>query len=120
MGLKNVLNALADAPKVSVFDWERAASLISASGVLEAYAGIAGDWESTAAPIWEDGRVVLDAQAQVWTERAGMKPCLEIDGKRIECFKEMWSNDISYAEQKKIWPGNSAAILVPASRCPKP
>lgn len=120
MSLSNVVNIIVDAARVRVFDWDRAAALIKATGARTALAGIDKDWVSSSDSIFEDGRARADSACQAWTENPAMSPCLVLDGKRISCYKEMWAGDISLADRKAIWPGRSAEALPAPPKRPQP
>lgn len=120
MSLINAVNIIVDAARVRVFDWDRAAALIKATGAQTALAGIDKDWLSSSDSIFDDGRARVDSACQAWTENPNMSPCLELDGKRMPCFKEMWVSDITVADRRAIWPGRSAEILPAPAKRPKP
>lgn len=93
--------------ELMVFDWDEAARRIKASGCLEAYAGLQGDWEYTGGMIFDGGKPDYESYtflASTWAE-----PELEINGEREYCYK-MQSETPGWDSDTK-WPDSALKIL---------
>lgn len=93
--------------KLMVFDWDKAAELIKASGYKDAEAGLESDWEWTGGTIFEDGEPELNCYtylASTWAI-----PQLDIDGEVVECYK-MQSQTDGWDSGTK-WPESALEIL---------
>ena len=90
-----------------VFDWDKAAEIIRATGANYAAAGLRDDWEYTGGTIFEDGKPCMDDYtflASTWA-----KPELSVNGENIECYR-MESETPGWDSDTK-WPDSALAIL---------
>lgn len=90
-----------------VFDWNKAAQLIKESGMKDARAGLANDWEWTGGDIFKDGKPVLDGGCYLSSTWA--RPELEIDGEEQDCFVSV--SDTDNWGPNTVWPESALAIL---------
>lgn len=90
-----------------VFDWDKAAELIRDSGCTEAEAGLRGDWAWTGGCIFEEGKPTCEHYT--FLESTWAVPELEINGKRIPCFR-MYSQTPGWNSGTK-WPESALKIL---------
>ena len=98
-----------------VFDWDKAAQLISEMKPSVASAGLAGDWEYTGGEIFRDGKPLSQDETYVYLASTWATPEINIDGEVLDCFKMQsetpgWDSDT-------FWPETSLAIIAasPAS-----
>lgn len=90
-----------------VFDWDKAARLIRASGAQEARAGLQNDWEYTGGTILRDGEPVLDPGtylASTWAT-----PELEINGVVEDCYR--MESEAPGWNSGTVWPESALNIL---------
>ena len=90
-----------------VFDWDKAAQIIRDEEAMEAYAGLAGDWEWTGGCIFRDGQPVHDDYTFLSSNWA--TPELQINGLRRDCYR-MASQTPTWGSGTK-WPSSALAIL---------
>ncbi len=91
-----------------VFDWDKAAQMIKASGVSEASAGLRGDWDYTGGTIFKDGKP--DHDGYTYLASTWAKPELELDGQqRMECWK--FQSDTPEWDAHTKWPDSAVAII---------
>ncbi|MEN6511175.1 MAG: hypothetical protein ABFD00_05010 [Chloroherpetonaceae bacterium] len=94
--------------ELMVFDWDEAAKLIKESGVKEASAGLCEDWEWTAGEIFTNGKPNMSDYtflASTWAI-----PQIEIEGKRIDCYK--MELEVPDWDAKTKWPESALKLLV--------
>lgn len=89
-----------------VFDWDKAAQIISERGAKEAHAGLKGDWKLTGGCILRDGRPVRDSYTYLSSTWA--TPALRIGSDEIECFR--MKKDCEWDHGTK-WPKSALSIL---------
>lgn len=66
-----------------VFDWVKAAKLISENRDSTIRAGLAGDWEYTGGTIWKNGK---PAKGYTYLASTWATPEIEIDGCTEDCY----------------------------------
>ena len=89
-----------------VFDWAKAARLITERQPRTARAGLRGDWEFTGGMIWEGGEIIDDEYtylASTWAV-----PELKLDSEIIDCY--IMDNETEWDCETK-WPDEARAIL---------
>ena len=91
-----------------VFDWDKAARLIKESGVTEASAGLAGDWDYIGGEILREGKPYMDGYtylASTWAQ-----PELRLGyGMEQECWK--FQSDTPEWDAQTKWPESALTIL---------
>lgn len=95
--------------RMRVFDWEKAARLITEKYCERADAGLAGDWDWTGGTIFEDGEIITDSYTYLASNWA--IPTLIIDGVEMECFVEYDSDDGFKWDASTKWPDEALEIL---------
>lgn len=93
--------------EMMVFDWDKAARIISERSPDCALASLRGDWEYTGGIIYENGHPVKNSftyLASTWAV-----PELDIDGEVIPCYR-MESEVPGWGSGTK-WPKSALAIL---------
>jgi hypothetical protein len=93
--------------ELMVFDWDKAAEMIKASGCKEANAGLGGDWEWTGGSILIDGKPDFDSYtylASTWAI-----PELEIDGDLCSCYR--MQHEVPEWDSQTKWPPSALKIL---------
>ena len=106
-----MMGARSAGSRTRVFDWDKAARLISERRPDHASAGLGDDWEYTGGCIWRDGAPVLEDYtylASTWAT-----PELDMDGDVTDCWRWMDEPGCSWGCDTK-WP-ESALALVAAS-----
>lgn len=103
MGMTNKGNE----PKV--FDWVKAAKIISERKPSVARAGLSQDWENTGGDIWRDGKPVPSEETYTYLSSNWATPELDIDGEIMDCYvmrsqKPEWDSDT-------YWPKEAVAVL---------
>lgn len=93
--------------ELRVFDWDKAAKLISERKPQAASAGLSQDWEWTGGQIWADGKPDLESYTYLASNWA--IPELEIDGETIPCFRMQGETEGWHSGTK--WP-ESALLIV--------
>ncbi|GAS95510.1 uncharacterized protein RMCC_2476 [Mycolicibacterium canariasense] len=103
---------------VRVFDWVKAAKIITERGAQDASAGLSGDWEWTGGEIFADGQPVPEDDTYVYLASTWAIPELDVDGDIIDCWT--WQSDTPGWDPKKqtggwgsgtYWPAEALAIL---------
>ena len=95
--------------KLKVFDWDRAAELIKKCNAINAYAGLADDWEYTGGKILENGIPVPEEDTYVYLASTWATPEIEIDGRVFDCYKMQSETD--NWDAKTYWPESAKKIL---------
>ena len=91
---------------MKVFDWDKAALLISQLKPAEVMAGLDGDWGWTAGYIYRDEAPIIDCYtylASCWAT-----PSIELDGKRHECWVLQEGGEW---DANTKWPESALRIL---------
>jgi hypothetical protein len=92
-----------------VFDWDKAAKLISERKPLVASAGLAGDWEYTGGSIYRDGKPVPRENTYTYLASTWATPELDLDGDVIPCWK-FWDDTPNW-HSDTYWPESALKIL---------
>lgn len=92
-----------------VFDWNKAARLIVNSGLKDASAGLAGDWEYTGGDIFLDGKIVNKEDTYTFLASTWATPQIVVGGKTYECYKMQFELPDWNAET--YWPESARNIL---------
>lgn len=90
-----------------VFDWDRAARIITERKPQSAYAGLSCDWAHTGGCIYKDGKIVTTDYtflASTWDV-----PVLDIDGEAMPCYR-MQQETTGWGAVTK-WPKSARMIL---------
>lgn len=95
--------------RIMVFDWDRAARLIRASGAKSASAGLRSDWEWTGGAILHDGDPVPEEDTYTFLASSWARPELKLGGKVIECW--IYHDDSPGWSSGTYWPDSALAIL---------
>jgi hypothetical protein len=110
LGIMKAESARACGARHKVFDWEKAARLIKEARAIEAYAGLAQDWEWTGGRILLDGKPDMESYTYLCSNWA--TPELIIgspDGQPTDCWRYTDDGPEWYADTK--WPPEALAIL---------
>ena len=70
-----------------VFDWDKARAIITERQPYEAIAGLSGDMEWTAGPIWQDGAPVPRENTYTYLASTWATPVIVVDGEEIDCWR---------------------------------
>ena len=92
-----------------VFDWEKAAKLITERKATSASAGLSGDWEWTGGEILRDGKPVPKDKTYTYLASVWATPELEIDGETIDCYR-MQSETPGW-DGGTYWPPEALALM---------
>lgn len=91
-----------------VFDWDKAAKIISEEQPSIAYAGLRSDWEYTGGVIYQDNKPYFDGYTYLCSNWA--MPELQLDdGEKIPCWKYQDESDGWDSSTK--WPKSALEIL---------
>lgn len=93
-----------------VFDWNKAAWLISENHPTKASAGLASDWEWTGGIIYRDGVPVPTEETYTYLMSTWATPQLCMDGVIIDCFL-MKSKAPPEWDASTYWPESALDIL---------
>jgi hypothetical protein len=101
--------ALAAGAKQMVFDWDKAARIISARKPKTAQAGLLGDYDYTIGTIWRDGKIVEDdTDSCMHLASNWAMPMLILDYEEIECF--IYGDQTEWDAHTK-WPISARKIV---------
>lgn len=92
-----------------VFDWMKAARLISESGAQEASAGLAGDWNYTCGEILAGGVPVPKEDTYVYLASTWATPEIEINGQTQDCY--LMQSETPGWDSDTYWPEEARAAL---------
>ena len=96
-----------------VFDWHKAAQLIAERRPERASAGLAGDWEWTGGPIYENGAPIPREMTYVYLASTWATPELDMDGETVDCYR--MQGDTPGWDSETYWPDDAKAILTGAT-----
>lgn len=91
-----------------VFDWDKAARLITEKQPQEASAGLSGDWEYTGGPIYRSGEPVSEDDTYTYLSSTWATPELDMDGEVIDCF--VMNSECEW-NAETYWPESALKIL---------
>lgn len=104
-----MIDTLPKDTSIRAFDWVRAARLIADHPESTFRAGLGSDWDYTGGTIWENGKPVPHEDTYTYLASTWAIPEIEIDGKRIPCWKledrPVYSMDHTY------WPDEALRIV---------
>jgi len=93
-----------------VFDWDKAANLIVNGRVVDASAGLGGDWEYTGGVILSEGQPHPEDKTYVYLASTWATPELSLDGGTpIPCWR--WANESPGWDSGTYWPESARKIL---------
>jgi hypothetical protein len=95
--------------ELMVFDWDKAARIITERGAAEAEAGLDQDWEYTGGPILKDGKPVPKEETYVYLASTWATPQLLIDGECIDCYR--MESEVPGWGSDTYWPEIARDIL---------
>jgi hypothetical protein len=90
-----------------VFDWDKAARILSERMPNVATAGIADDFEWTGGVIWNDGKPFMCSYTYLASTLA--KPLLVIGDEEIECWR--YKDDVPDWSAETKWPKSAIDIV---------
>lgn len=90
-----------------VFDWDKAARILSERMPEKAFAGLAGDFEYTGGIIWFCGDPCMSDYTYLASTWA--RPMLVFDGDCIECW--MYQSDSPGWDADTKWPDSAMRIV---------
>ena len=90
-----------------VFDWNKAARILSEKAPDKAVAGLKDDFEYTGGPIWINGKPYM--RGYTYLASTWAKPLLVIDGEDYECWA--YSCDVPDWNADTKWPESALAIV---------
>jgi hypothetical protein len=91
-----------------VFDWDKAARYIKENNILDASAGLSGDWEWTGGEILRNGKPVPREDTYTYLASTWATPKLDADDDMINCY-------IMKSDVPEEWGTNYASIYWPES-----
>lgn len=97
------------AKRTMVFDWDRAAALISGAKPREAEAGLEGDWDYTGGAIYRNGAPVAKDETYTYLASFWAHPQIEIDGIRQDCWR--YADDGCGWNADTYWPASALEAL---------
>lgn len=92
-----------------VFDWIKAAEIISERNPVCVSAGLRDDWEWTGGLIFSHGKIVEKKETYTYLASTWAVPELDIDGDVIACWK-MQSETPGW-DAKTYWPDEARSIV---------
>jgi len=86
------------------FDWAEAEKLINQHSPVMAWAGLSGDWKSTAGLIWDGSRVYDEESGFLSSDWATPMIEMDIDGFDRTVFMECWVYQDDEHPHRTTWP----------------
>lgn len=126
MGIADELVKLAKAESAArrgdeprVFDWDKAARILSERKPASAGAGLSGDWSHTGGDIWRDGKPLDRSETYVYLASNWATPMLRIDDDEdVECWK--YESETPGWDASTYWPESALALLSEKPSPPPP
>lgn len=110
-----------DKKDYKVFDWAKAAKLITEHCMIGSYfdtkkiveAGLMEDWSCTSGPVFSKGNIVEEEDTYTYLSSSWATPILDIDGEEHECW--VYATETEHDEDS-YWPEDARKEIEKATK----